>query len=207
MDTPSGLQSPRHGAIIDPPSRATLHLPEEWHHHGLESGKFFPQKDANLQDPYAPEDVPNVAPPEDGQIASAGKSFAAGLDEPGDRWTKLEVSSGQDLTVSWAYHKQHKSRRYNYFLTDSGWDPNAPLSRAQFSPDPSQDPQPIHMDQLSCKPYWNPECKDELEPGETTSHTFTLPQRSGWHVLLAVWEVADTPNAFYQVIDLDFADG
>ncbi|CAK8743194.1 GlcNAc-binding protein A [Sodalis praecaptivus] len=34
-----------------------------------------------------------------------------------------------------------------------------------------------------------------------------LPQRSGYHVILAVWEVADTGNAFYQVIDVDFVDG
>lgn len=194
----------RHGAVIDPPSRATLHLPEEWHHHGLESGKFWPKSAANLQDPYSPQDVPNVLPPYDGQLASAGKSFAAPLDQPGDRWTKLKVSPNQELTITWTYHMQHKSRRYNYFITDSAWDRDAPLSRAQFSGDPAQDPYPIYMDELPCKPYWNTACNADLEPGESTRHTFTLPLRSGWHVLLAVWEVADTPNAFYQVIDLDF---
>ncbi|WP_260334510.1 lytic polysaccharide monooxygenase [Streptomyces beigongshangae] len=33
-----------------------------------------------------------------------------------------------------------------------------------------------------------------------------LPERrAGHHVLLAVWEVADTGHAFYQVIDLQFS--
>lgn len=33
-----------------------------------------------------------------------------------------------------------------------------------------------------------------------------LPERRGYHVLLAGWEVANTGNAFYQVIDLNFTD-
>ncbi|GLW98996.1 lytic polysaccharide monooxygenase [Microtetraspora sp. NBRC 16547] len=45
---------------------------------------------------------------------------------------------------------------------------------------------------------------DDLMPDNPTVHQVSLPHdRKGYHVLLAVWEVADTGNAFYRVIDLD----
>ena len=41
-------------------------------------------------------------------------------------------------------------------------------------------------------------------PSNPTQHPITLPNKSGYHVILAVWEVADTWYAFYQAIDVDF---
>lgn len=36
------------------------------------------------------------------------------------------------------------------------------------------------------------------------THSITVPSnRSGYHIILAVWDVADTPNAFYNVIDVN----
>src|SRR5699024_5952676 len=35
-------------------------------------------------------------------------------------------------------------------------------------------------------------------------HDCVIPEREGYHVILAYWEVADTANAFYQVIDANF---
>ncbi|BBM13328.1 hypothetical protein IGK67_001487 [Enterococcus sp. AZ093] len=67
------------------------------------------------------------------------------------------------------------------------------------------------------KADWNP--NDKLErsdfeligtinhngtPATTTSHAINVPSdRLGYHVILAVWDVADTANAFYNVIDVD----
>ncbi|WP_462183749.1 lytic polysaccharide monooxygenase [Frankia sp. AgKG'84/4] len=42
-------------------------------------------------------------------------------------------------------------------------------------------------------------------PENPTRHELVPPARRGYHVLLSVWEVADTSKAFYQVIDLDFS--
>ncbi|PDP89524.1 chitin-binding protein [Glycomyces fuscus] len=187
---------PRHGLITEPRSRAQIYL-QEWQAAGLEAGKFFPAAQAGMSDPYASTDVPNAEPPADGRIASAGKEFAAALDEPRGDWSKHPVASGQELTLTWSYHAPHKTRRWNYFLTRPGWDPQAPLTRAQF------DAEPFHTVQLSGEPYWS---SDDLVPANPTTHTMRLPERSpGHHVLLSVWEVADTGYAFYQVIDLDFA--
>ncbi|MFD3607246.1 lytic polysaccharide monooxygenase auxiliary activity family 9 protein [Streptomyces atroolivaceus] len=186
----------RHGAVTKPESRAQLHL-ADWQAAGLEAGKFFPGTESGLRDPYAPDDVVNARPPEDGRIASAGKDFAAKLDEPDSQqgWQKHPVRSGEALDITWAYHAPHKTRRWNYFLTKDGWDPSKPLSRAQF------DPEPIATYQNSGQPYWS---ADDLLPEDPTVHSVTLPEdRRGYHVLLSVWEVADTAQAFYQVIDLD----
>ena len=41
-------------------------------------------------------------------------------------------------------------------------------------------------------------------PGTTVTHEANVPtDRSGYHLILAVWEIADTGNAFYQVIDVN----
>ncbi|MFI9064476.1 lytic polysaccharide monooxygenase auxiliary activity family 9 protein [Streptomyces sp. NPDC053429] len=183
----------KHGAVSSPASRAQFHL-EDWQANGLEAGKFFPAMQAGLHDPFAPEDVVNAQPPVDGKIASAGKDFAASLDAPGRDWKKHMVRSGEDLEITWGFHAEHKTRRFNYFLTKNGWDPQQPLSRPQF------ELKPFHSVQLTEQPYW----QHELSPGNPVTHTMRLPERSGYQVLLAVWEVADTGNAFYQVIDLDF---
>ncbi|MET7684217.1 lytic polysaccharide monooxygenase [Streptomyces sp. NPDC005423] len=60
---------------------------------------------------------------------------------------------------------------------------------------------PFHSVELTEQPYW----EYPLATGNPTTHTMRLPERrAGHHVLLAVWEVGDTGNALYQVIDLQF---
>ncbi|MGC1854469.1 MAG: lytic polysaccharide monooxygenase auxiliary activity family 9 protein [Candidatus Aquirickettsiella sp.] len=186
---------PRHGSVTTPQSRAVIYLPE-WEANGLEAGKFFPARASGLSDPEFATDVKNNLPPLDGQIASAGKDFATILDEVKEDWYKHKVQSGQKITFTWHFAAKHKSRRYNYFMTRANWDPTAKLSRAQF------ENSPFVSFEEKCQPYWD--CED-LIPTDPTQHLFTLPIRSGYQVLLAIWEVADTGNGFYQVVDLLFA--
>lgn len=193
--------SPRHGHVFSPPSRAWYAykdgLLDEGALNQREAGKFFPATEGNLQDPTAPSDVMNFAPPPDGKIASANQATGAVLDEPGaNRWKKNDVQSGDPLDVSWHYSAAHVTRRWNYFITKEGWDPAKQLSRAQFEATPFFKVENEHQ------PYWSH--TDELMPVNPTTHSLPLPQRTGYHVLLAVWEVANTGNAFYQVIDLNF---
>ncbi|MEV7007063.1 lytic polysaccharide monooxygenase auxiliary activity family 9 protein [Streptosporangium sp. NPDC051022] len=186
---------PRHGGVSSPPSRANIYLPE-WQAAGLEAGKFFPALNPGLSDPFAPDDVPNVTPPADGRIASAGHDFAAQLDETRADWDKHPARVGEVLEVVWNFEVPHKTRRFNYFLTVDGWNPDKPLARAQFGS------RPIATYQNNEQPFWD----HDLMPADPTVHRVSLPEdRRGYHVLLAVWEVADTGNAFYQVIDLDLA--
>lgn len=66
-----------------------------------------------------------------------------------------------------------------------GWDPNQPLTRADF--------EPIGVIEHDGSAAYN-----------NLSHKINVPtDRSGYHVILAVWDVYDTANAFYNVIDVN----
>lgn len=191
--------SPLHGHVLAPESRAYFAWQAGQIDAGAlnqrESGKFYPLTNSGQKDSSAPDDMVNDQPPADGKIASAGQATGQILDEPGTQWKKHEVRSGEELDVSWHFTAMHKTRRWNYFITRADWDPMQKLSRAQF------EPTPFHKVENEQQPYW---AHQSLLPKNPTTHSFTLPEREGYHVLLAVWEVADTGNAFYQVIDLDF---
>lgn len=45
---------------------------------------------------------------------------------------------------------------------------------------------------------------DGQQPPSNATHDGQLPDRSGRQMILAVWTIADTSNAFYQCIDVDF---
>lgn len=46
-----------------------------------------------------------------------------------------------------------------------------------------------------------------VRPGTTVTHEANVPvDRSGYQLILAVWEIADTGNAFYQVIDVNLVN-
>ncbi|AIE79761.1 Chitin binding protein [Bacillus cereus] len=70
---------------------------------------------------------------------------------------------------------------------EKGWNPNKPLTRSD----------------LDLVPFY---VKNDggARPGTTVTHEANVPtDRSGYHLILAVWEIADTGNAFYQVIDVN----
>jgi predicted carbohydrate-binding protein with CBM5 and CBM33 domain len=188
----------RHGHISRHASRAAFLAQEgkigEWQVNELEAGKFFPKTQSGLSDELAPEDSANAQPPLDGQIASANRSDVKILDQPGTHWRKHSVRSNQQIEFYWTYTAPHKTRRWNYFITKDGWDPNKPLSRAQF------ENAPFAQVQYSERPHWS----HPLSPNSSNPHSISLPKKKGYHVILAAWEVADSPMAFYQVIDLDF---
>ncbi|MCS4320816.1 chitinase/predicted carbohydrate-binding protein with CBM5 and CBM33 domain [Serratia sp. BIGb0234] len=192
----------RHGHVFSPASRAYIAWQEGKIDTGMlnqrECGKFFPALDSGLTDIVALSDVTNFLPPPDGKIASANQGNGNFLDDAGTHWPKHNVVSAEMLKISWYYSAPHSTRRWNYFITRKDWNPNLPLSRAQF------EDQPFYKVELTEQPYWSHGAT--LTPPQPTEHNVMLPQRSGYHVLLAVWEVANTGNAFYHVIDLDFSD-
>lgn len=183
----------RHGHVFTPPSRAYLAWQageiDEGALNQRESGKFFPHSAGGQPDPFAKDDVVNALPPPDGKIASANQATGALLDQPGDHWTKHEVRSGERLDISWYFSANHVTRRWNYFITRPGWDSAQVLSRDQF------EAEPFHTVQIDLQPFW--QHGEAMEPVSPTTHEVTLPEREGYHVLLAVWEVANSPNAFY----------
>ena len=123
--------------------------------------------------------------PADGQIASAGGLFGGLLDQQSsDRWYKNDITTGP-LLIDWKYTAPHSTAKWHYYMTKQGWDPNAPLDRGDLE-------LITEVQHDGSKAITNPD------------HTINIPaDRSGYHVILAVWDVADTVNAFYNVIDVN----
>lgn len=123
--------------------------------------------------------------PADGQIASAGGLFGGLLDQQSsDRWYKNDITTGP-LLIDWKYTAPHSTTKWHYYMTKQGWDQNGPLDRGDLE-------LITEVQHDGSKAITNPD------------HTINIPaNRSGYHVILAVWDVADTVNAFYNVIDVN----
>lgn len=170
-----------HGYINDPASRAiqcknglnTNCGPIIYEPQSLEGPKGFP-----------------AAGPPDGKIASAGLAGFSQLDQQSaTRWNKVNMTSGTN-NFTWNFTARHATTSYRYFITKPDWNPNAPLTRAQFDLTPF------------CSVNGNGQ-----QPPSTLTHTCNVPQRDGYHVILGVWDIADTQNAWYIVIDAQFGAG
>lgn len=128
--------------------------------------------------------------PADGHLASGGKENFSALDSQSPtRWVKTSIKSGENTFV-WNLTAQHKTTSWKYYLTKSGWDNTKPLTRADFN----------------LKPFCEFNDGGALPP-QTVTHKCTIPTgNTGDQVILAVWNIADTSNAFYQAIDVNITD-
>jgi Uncharacterized protein conserved in bacteria len=137
----------------------------------------------------APKGFPQSGPA-DGKIASAGHITFSALDEQSStRWFKNPIKAGKQAFY-WTFTAPHPATKFHYYITRQDWNPNSPLTRASFDLTP-----------FCTIPYNN------QRPPTTISHECDVPERSGYQTILAVWDVADTANAFYSVIDVDFGTG
>ncbi|WP_128378678.1 lytic polysaccharide monooxygenase auxiliary activity family 9 protein [Streptomyces cavernae] len=129
--------------------------------------------------------------PADGQICSGGNSRFNQLNSPtkpgGGAWPTTRVTGGQSYTFRWQFTARHSTTDFRYYITKNGWNQNAPLTRSALQTTP-----------FLTVPYSG-------QPPATLSHSGTLPTgKSGHHVILAVWTIADTGNAFYACSDVTF---
>ena len=139
------------------------------------------------QSAEGPGGFPQAGPP-DGQLCSAGKQQFGQLDDPrGGTWPAAPVTAGQTVQARWTNTASHPTRDYRYFVTKDGWDPTKPLTREQLEPAP-----------FAVQDYGG------RTPGTTESHPITLPHKKGKQVIVGVWDIADTSNAFYSCSDVDF---
>lgn len=167
-----------HGYIESPASRAYLCKQGE----NINCGPVM----------YEPQSVegrgsfPQSGPP-DGHIAGGG--VFPDLDEQKvDRWKKVTLHGGKN-TFKWYLTAPHSTKEWKYYITKKGWNPNQPLTRADLDP-------------VFC--YYN---DGGARPPSTVVHECNVPiDRSGYHLILGVWEIADTGNAFYQAIDVNLVN-
>ncbi|MFJ5710207.1 lytic polysaccharide monooxygenase [Streptomyces sp. NPDC093105] len=135
-----------------------------------------------------PKGFPSAGPA-DGTICAGGNSRFAQLDDPrGGTWPTTRVTAGQSYTFRWQFTARHRTTDFRYYITRNGWNPAAKLTRAQLDPQP-----------FLTVPY------NSQQPPSTLSHSGTLPAgKTGRHLILAVWTIADTANAFYACSDVQF---
>ncbi|WP_167630197.1 lytic polysaccharide monooxygenase [Listeria valentina] len=120
-----------------------------------------------------------------GKLASAGIARFSELDEQtATRWHKTDITTGT-LTVNWHLTAQHRTTTWDYYMTKSNWDPNAPLNIQNFEKIATID-------------------DGGSLPAKEVEQKINIPSdRKGYNVILAVWNIADTNNAFYQAIDVN----
>lgn len=168
-----------HGFVEKPGSRSAL-CSSNYGALNLSCGDIMYQP----QSLEAPKGFPQDGPV-DGKIASAGGLFGGILDQQSaDRWFKNTITGGEN-TFTWKYTAPHATSKWHYYITKKGWDPNKPLTRAVLEP----------IGEVQ---------HDGSIASNNLSHKINVPtDRSGYHVILAVWDVANTGNAFYSAIDVN----
>ncbi|GAA2262335.1 chitin-binding protein [Streptomyces ruber] len=121
----------------------------------------------------------------DGKLCSAGDAAFEGLDLARADWPATSVSSGS-YTFRYRVTAPHKGT-FQVYLTKDGYDPAQPLA----------------WDDLDLA---NPVATATDPAAVDGFYTFsgTLPQRSGKHLLYAVWQRSDSPEAFYSCSDVTF---
>eukprot|EP01064_Diplonema_japonicum_P004566 TRINITY_DN12_c1_g1_i3.p1 TRINITY_DN12_c1_g1~~TRINITY_DN12_c1_g1_i3.p1 ORF type:complete len:260 (+),score=78.98 TRINITY_DN12_c1_g1_i3:83-781(+) len=170
-----------HGYVMSPPSRNYACKLKT--NSGCGGVQYEPQS------VEGPDRYPASGPP-DGQLAAAGSATWAPLNEQSSsRWAKTAASGGR-TDFTWQFTANHVTLDWRYYITKDGWNQNAPLGRGSFEDAPF------------CSAAGG-----MVKPPMVTTHSCTLPSKSGYHVVLAIWDVGDTAASFYNAVDLDFSGG
>ncbi|MGG5359132.1 MULTISPECIES: lytic polysaccharide monooxygenase [unclassified Enterococcus] len=122
--------------------------------------------------------------PADGKIASADGAVGDFImdTQTATFWKKQTISTGTN-NFTWNYTATHPTSKWTYYITKNGWNPDRPLTRDSFE----------KIGTIS---------GEGQQANRRPTHQVTIPSnRVGYHVILAVWDVDDTDNAFYNVID------
>ncbi|MFJ8084381.1 lytic polysaccharide monooxygenase [Streptomyces sp. NPDC096205] len=121
----------------------------------------------------------------DGKLCSANSEEFKGLDLPRADWPATSVGKGS-YTFKYRVTAPHRGT-FKVYLTKAGHDPAKPLAWGDLD-------------------LANPVATATNPAAQGGFYTFsgTLPERSGRHVLYAVWQRSDSPEAFYSCSDVDF---
>ncbi|MCR8643470.1 lytic polysaccharide monooxygenase [Paenibacillus sp. N1-5-1-14] len=129
-----------------------------------------------------PKGFPNGGPG-DGKIAGAGRYPDLDV-QTADRWKKVDMNGGTN-TFTWYNTARHATSKWEYYITKKGWNPNQALKGSDF-------------ELLATFSGGN------QQPAQRVAHDVQIPtDRSGYYIILSVWEISDTANSFYQVIDVN----
>ncbi|MFB7090230.1 lytic polysaccharide monooxygenase [Streptomyces sp. NPDC056296] len=121
----------------------------------------------------------------DGKLCSANDPAFKGMDLARADWPATSVSSGS-YTFKYRVTAPHKGT-FKVYITKPGYDPAGPLGWGDLD--------------LSAPVAT---VTDPAASGGFYTFSGTLPERSGKHLLYAVWQRSDSPEAFYSCSDISF---
>ncbi|MCI3243619.1 lytic polysaccharide monooxygenase auxiliary activity family 9 protein [Streptomyces spinosisporus] len=124
----------------------------------------------------------------DGKLCSANSEEFKGLDLARADWPATSVSSGS-YTFKYRVTAPHEGT-FKVYITKDGYDPSQPLAWSDLD---LQHPVATATDPVASGGFY--------------TFSGTLPQRSGKHLLYAVWQRSDSPEAFYSCSDVAFGGG
>ncbi|MEU8654697.1 lytic polysaccharide monooxygenase [Streptomyces sp. NPDC048737] len=121
----------------------------------------------------------------DGRLCSANNAAFKGLDLARADWPATSVRGGSS-TFRYRVTAPHKGT-FTVYVTKPGYDPAQPLAWSDLDLE-----HPVAT------------AVDPVAAGGFYTFSGTLPERSGRHVLYAVWQRSDSPEAFYSCSDVTF---
>ncbi|MGY1434762.1 lytic polysaccharide monooxygenase auxiliary activity family 9 protein [Streptomyces reniochalinae] len=182
-----------HGSMADPVSRVAACFAEGPEsptsaacEAAVEAGgpqAFYDWNEVNI--PQAAGEHRRVIP--DGKLCSAGRDKYKGLDLARADWPAGAMTPGKH-TFRYKATAPHKGT-FELYLTKEGYDPAKPLKWSDLESEPfakATDP--------------------SLEDGSYVIEG-TVPKRSGRHLVYAIWQRSDSPEAFYSCSDVTFGGG
>jgi predicted carbohydrate-binding protein with CBM5 and CBM33 domain len=129
------------------------------------------------------------AGPKDGSLCSGGNDRFKQLDDPRDgKWPTTKLTAGADHTFKWSMTAEHSTTDFKFYVTKDGWDPSKPLTRAD----------------LETKPFLTVPMDGKKPPAEWSGKGKLPEGKKGHQLILGVWTIADTANAFYSCSDVEF---
>lgn len=175
-----------HGYVEVPPSRALLC--QQGSNINCGAAQYEPQSVGETFKGFpAGSGGAPLQGPIDGKIASGGNPSFSALDaQSATRWKLTEIKD-RNFAFQWKYTQAHPATKHEYFITRTGWNPNESLKRASFE----------------STPFCTVDGGHQL-PVSGARHNCTIPEdKSGHHVILALWTVGDTDAAFHSVADVN----
>ncbi|MEW6144258.1 MAG: lytic polysaccharide monooxygenase [Thermodesulfobacteriota bacterium] len=127
----------------------------------------------------------------DGELCSGGNELFKGMEIVRDDWHTTVISPGPDGNFEFVFlaTAPHKTKYFRFFVTKDGYDPLGALKWSD----------------LEAAPFCTV-TSVELVNGRYRMKC-PLPDKSGKGLIYAVWQRADSPEAFYTCMDVEFSGG
>ena len=125
----------------------------------------------------------------DGQLCSAGRDKYQGFDQARADWPAVQLPQGGPFTFTYRATAPHRGA-FDLYVTRDGYDPTQPLRWSDLESTPfltSVDPPLVNGSYVM---------EGQLPEG-----------KSGRHLIYAIWQRSDSPEAFYSCSDVIFGDG